>query len=556
MATAATAASTDHQIQDIPINLLHPSPTNPRKVFEVDELAASIATHKVFTPLLLRPHPKKSGHYEIAEGERRWRAGKIAKVETLPSIVRELSDEEVVEIQLLSFLQRSDLHPLEEADGYTTLQKRGLDAEQIAARVHKSTAHIRRRLQLTQLADKGRELFLSGKMTEEAAFLFARMPWREQQEEAIKTARAEHEVKEEIQPISGRLARRIIANDFMLALDKAPFPTGDGELVPAAGACTACPKRTGSQPELFGDVKDKDTCTDRKCFAGKRTAFAARRVAEAKEQGLKVLSDAESKQIFASYRPASPAHGSGFVRLDAEPGYTVVERLTGKPKTWKSALGKAEVEVIVGKDGTGAAVELVREKDAIKALERAGKLKKTEKTKRATASPKEREARAKERQAAEARELAVLTAIGKIADKARTANLDLDSAKAGPFWRWAAARLIDGDPYTAETLMGQRRTASDDGEEFSAFSLLEKTKSAADLRALFVELLVCEAAAAYGHRDGNPDDGFQTACRLFGVDWKETIASAKKELEAKSKSKKAPGNDVDEDEKPKKGGKS
>src|SRR6476619_1398759 len=112
------------QYQDaIAIELVKPSATNPRKYFDegkLAELAASIKAKGVIVPLVTRA---VNGHYEIVAGERRWRASKIAGLATVPVVVRELTDVQVLEIQLIENLQREDVHPLEEADGFARLLK-------------------------------------------------------------------------------------------------------------------------------------------------------------------------------------------------------------------------------------------------------------------------------------------------------------------------------------------------------------------------------------------------------------------------------------------------
>src|SRR4051812_46403651 len=105
------------------------SKTNPRKHFhqaELDELAASIRSHGVLQPVLVRPAPSAKDPnvlFEIVAGERRFRAAKAAGLSTIPAIVRSLTDLQVLEIQVIENLQRSNLHPLEEAEGYEALRK-------------------------------------------------------------------------------------------------------------------------------------------------------------------------------------------------------------------------------------------------------------------------------------------------------------------------------------------------------------------------------------------------------------------------------------------------
>ena len=128
----------------LPIDKLEPSKTNPRKRFDknkLKELAISIDTQGVLQPLLVRQVSlfKDTGRYEIISGERRYRAAKIAGLEVLPCFIRNLSNMQVLHAQVIENLQRDDLHPLEEAEGYERLIKdHARTADDIAAEIGKS----------------------------------------------------------------------------------------------------------------------------------------------------------------------------------------------------------------------------------------------------------------------------------------------------------------------------------------------------------------------------------------------------------------------------------
>ena len=127
-----------------------------------------------------------------------------------------------------------------------------------------------------------------------------------------------------------------IHDHYMLRLSDAGFKTSDPTLVPAAGACGACPKRTGNQPELFGDVKSADVCTDPVCFRQKIAAHAERAIAAAAETGQTVLAGAEAKKV-AKY--GTDAHQlEGYVRLDARDYHAG----SGKPRTFRQVLQPAQ----------------------------------------------------------------------------------------------------------------------------------------------------------------------------------------------------------------------
>jgi ParB/RepB/Spo0J family partition protein len=154
------------------------SKSNPRKTFDaakLTELAASIKEHGVLQPILVRPNGK-AGTYELVAGERRYRAAQEAGLAEIPALVRELTDTQVLEIQVIENLQRDDLHPLEEADGYRQLAKtKGYDVARIAERIGRSVKYVYDRMKLAGLVDEARKIFLDGRITAGHAILLARL---------------------------------------------------------------------------------------------------------------------------------------------------------------------------------------------------------------------------------------------------------------------------------------------------------------------------------------------------------------------------------------------
>jgi ParB/RepB/Spo0J family partition protein len=151
------------------------STTNPRKVFDqisLEELAKSIREHGVLQPVIVRP---SNGAFELVAGERRVRAARLAGLQEIPAISEERTDAEVVEAQLVENLQRADLHPLDEADGYTRLMKAGIGAEQVAKRVGKPVKYVFERLRLMSLIAPAAALFREGKILAGHAVLLARL---------------------------------------------------------------------------------------------------------------------------------------------------------------------------------------------------------------------------------------------------------------------------------------------------------------------------------------------------------------------------------------------
>jgi ParB/RepB/Spo0J family partition protein len=253
------------------------SKTNPRKRFNQDDLkdlAASIKEHGVMQPILVRPLPGENVEslYEIVAGERRWRATDMAGIDTIPAVIRQLNDLETLQLQIIENLQRSDLHPLEEAQGFKALldnkDAASWNADQLAAKVGKSKSYIYGSLKLNELCVYAQDMFLDGKFGREIALLIARIPGEKLQTLACKEIVKGHG----LEPFSFRAAKSHIHSRYTLSLADAKFDTNCKKLVPDAGACFSCPKRSGNYPELFSDIESADVCTDPDCFASKKAA--------------------------------------------------------------------------------------------------------------------------------------------------------------------------------------------------------------------------------------------------------------------------------------------
>ena len=154
----------------VPIELLQPSSLQPRRRFDEDELeglADSIRARGVMQPLLVRPMADNSRTgYEIIAGERRWRAAQLAGLHELPVVVHELSDREVLEVALIENVQRQDLSPLEEAEGYRRLiDEFGHTQEALASSLGKSRSHIANLVRLLGLPEGVRRLLEGGQLS-------------------------------------------------------------------------------------------------------------------------------------------------------------------------------------------------------------------------------------------------------------------------------------------------------------------------------------------------------------------------------------------------------
>jgi ParB family chromosome partitioning protein len=153
--TQDEAVAPNSGIRSLPIDQLEPGPFQPRQRMEpgaLHELAESIRLRGILQPLLARPHPSTSGQYQIIAGERRWRAAQQAGLHEVPVLVRNLADSDAMAASLVENLQRQDLNPIEEAEGFKRLiEEFGLTQEQLGEAVGKSRSHVANMMRLLQL---------------------------------------------------------------------------------------------------------------------------------------------------------------------------------------------------------------------------------------------------------------------------------------------------------------------------------------------------------------------------------------------------------------------
>ncbi|MCM3664453.1 ParB/RepB/Spo0J family partition protein [Mesobacillus subterraneus] len=159
-------ADKEEKVQEISINEIRPNPYQPRKVFQkeaIEELKLSIQEHGILQPIIVR---KTIKGFEIVVGERRFRAAKEAKLETVPAVVREFNEQQMMELAVLENLQREDLNPIEEGIAYQTLiEKLKLTQEELAKRLGKSRPHLANHIRLLSLPPKIQQLISDGKIS-------------------------------------------------------------------------------------------------------------------------------------------------------------------------------------------------------------------------------------------------------------------------------------------------------------------------------------------------------------------------------------------------------
>lgn len=185
---AAPSFESDTRIETLPLREIEPDPGQPRKTFDDEtlaELSASIAEHGLLQPIAVRPKP--SGGYLIVAGERRWRASRMAGLTEVPVIVKDVTDEQAMELALVENLQREDLDPVEEAAGIRELMTRcDLTQEQAARKLGKSRSALANSLRLLSLPETVLELLKGGFITIGHAKVILGLPAPELQEEAAQ----------------------------------------------------------------------------------------------------------------------------------------------------------------------------------------------------------------------------------------------------------------------------------------------------------------------------------------------------------------------------------
>ncbi len=336
----------------LPVLSIARSLTNPREHFDQDklqELADSIAATGVHTPVLVRPLPasrvadeqarakaenRERAQYELVAGERRWRACQLAGVAEIPAMIRDMTDTQALEAQVIENLQREDISRLEEAKGYRKLmEETGRTAEEIGAMVGKgkSRAYIYSVLKVLDLCDEGQQALRQGELDFSSALAISRIATGDLQREALEWA---SEGWRGAKP-SAREVQAHVKSQYMLDLRKAPFSRKDAELCPAAGACITCPNRTGADQEEDG--KSADVCTNPPCYRAKEQAHADQLRRQAQESGCDVLDERQAKQLIGSY----------YYEFEGVPGYKRLDNQRDSPiegKTLRKAIGAKVME--------------------------------------------------------------------------------------------------------------------------------------------------------------------------------------------------------------------
>ncbi|MCD9015213.1 ParB/RepB/Spo0J family partition protein [Parachryseolinea silvisoli] len=243
------------------------------------ELVASVRKFGIIQPVLLRPDPDKEGYYKLISGERRFQASVLLGLDTIPAYIRNVSEDEALQMQITENIQRKDVHSLDEAVGYKTLLEKDttLNTKALASTFGKTQSYIAQRIKLNDLIDEARKDFYEEKMNIAHALMIARL-----------TPEGQRQIVERYSDYEGGYGRvndlaNFIERNVMNCISKAAFDINDPLLYAKAGSCITCPLRSGASPQLFGDISEKDRCFDRACFKIKTENYLATTVTQAIE---------------------------------------------------------------------------------------------------------------------------------------------------------------------------------------------------------------------------------------------------------------------------------
>ena len=282
------------------------SATNPRRRFDeaaLAELTESIRNQGVLQPILVRPleHPRMPAgmcgplaDYEIVAGHRRVRAARAAGLVEVPAMVRDLSDLEVLEMQLVENLQRADLSALDEAEGYRALaDQHHMTVDAIASKIGKSREYVFGRMKLLSLGDEARAALEDGTIAPSVALLLARLPKVLQPSALDDIKPTEHRPEGR----SARDAADFLRRQYMRPIKGAPFDPKaiyfqayPNEAQVLAPKCADCEKRTKCAEDLFNaDPKAPDMCMDGDCYNAKRAAQVREVVRKARADGTTII---------------------------------------------------------------------------------------------------------------------------------------------------------------------------------------------------------------------------------------------------------------------------
>lgn len=376
--------NTSHSLAALPvklidIGLIEASKLNPRKLFADEKLRAlgeSMKSQGQMEAVLVRPHPVEAGRYELANGERRWRAAQLVGLPQLAAKVREMDDAMMLETALAIGMGDNveSLSALEEAAGLAELMKlRDWSEAQAAEHIGRSVAHVSRRVALLNLPPKAASALTDGRLAPRTAYFIATIPGKETRTKAAAEI-MDSEIHGGVMPEAAALT--YIRETVCRPLRSTPFDQKAADLLPEAGACTGCQWRAGNNPEVYGDIYDAkqrggmDKCMNPACFEKKVEAHRLRVLAKVAVDGRVALSKEENARVF-SPEEKGVHFASEFVAYNERPAPELLKKEVAPSSvpTWREMTEAAGLTVYVGVHQDGHAVELVKRDEALAAAD-------------------------------------------------------------------------------------------------------------------------------------------------------------------------------------------
>lgn len=528
----ATAESTTPALQAIPLDQISLG-KNYRKrrpadwEQKLDELGVSMKQNGQLEPVLVRPATQRGlngARFEIVFGERRYRAANKAGIDELLCIVREVGDDQVLELQLAENDDRNQPHPLDEAEAFAELQER-MPPATIARIRGRSERYVRERLELVKLHPKALAALDEGRILLGHALLIARVP-EKLQPQALETLERADE------PFNLKEAGELVQEHFMLKLATAPFDRADAALVPKAGPCTTCPKRSGNQGELFHDVKSPDVCTDPVCFRSKLDARWAALAKTAKADGRELVA---KKDVEFSKWSSDHVTSKVWEPVDASRYLG-----TGSVKV-RTLLGKDAKTALAQNPHTGAIVEMARKAD----IDKAARSYQAKRSKGKGSSPAREKVSASEKARREKQKLEGRSseAAAKLLLSHIVGGCEAASTRDLPKLLQLVVLLAASKEYGSELAIVSRREGTDEDESTAGMKRADKAFEALvtgieDLGELLGVLLESLLFDRLDYPSATEEKRIGEICRLLKIDRAKVKAEAVAELKAKLQAEK------------------
>lgn len=493
------------------------------EVAEIAQSARALVNGRprgIIEPLIVRPHGKK---FQVVAGGKRFKAAFEAELASVPVRVMELDDEGVLEVQLIENIQRSDPHPMEEAQAFHRLLKmqKGYTADILAEKVGKDRSYVYKRLQFMELIEPAQEAFRENRINIGHALLICRETPEHQQLVFEECFESSWNGRKHVRDTKGKAttsAKELagwIHQHLHFDLAAAPWDKADANLVKKAGACIHCTKHTGANLALFADLDKKgDQCLDGDCYETKQDAFVK---IQLKAQPALPRITLEHKYNVRGKLPAGV--------MTQDDGYSLV-----KPNA-KCASAEPAI-VAAGEKQLGLTVLICRDK---KCTTHAAKY--SSRSAPTPKSPAEQRAAAKARLAEkikiETQRVALrnIAACGALSTREALEFLaDRLIERVGTDVRRELLKTFELEPVTKKTSWG---TTKD-----SEAPLVAYAKAHVHPLAFLVAIACCDPfyARPYGGERGT---GLKTACEIAGVNFAKVQRSVAQPLEQKAAAAKA-----------------